>query len=190
MPPEEETGPQQEKTLSGISALPQNNKSLYSAKSTIFNLFMEGFSILFKATYLTSPHNGNILSRWGIKEERTCIRAFIAASDALSGDHGLTTMKKRVRGHHAISIKSGCWRPFSHFLSLLPYFTVMLTFQLNESSCNRPGNTVLSPMPVAFQVGSGITENICYWGRVTKPIQTKHSTLSFCGAIFPLYNSI
>lgn len=129
MPPEEEAGPEQGETLSGISALLQNNNSLYSAKSTISNLFMEGFSILFKATYQNPTHNGNILSGWGIKEERTCIQAFIAASDMLSGDHGLKTMKRRVRGHHAISIKSGCWRPFSHFLSLLPYFRVMLAFQ-------------------------------------------------------------
>lgn len=79
-------------TLSGISVLLKNN-SLYSAKSTIFNLFMEGFSILFKATYQKPTHNGNIPSHWGIKEERTCIQTFsneifsFAASDMFSGDH-------------------------------------------------------------------------------------------------------
>lgn len=87
MSPEEKTDHEQGETLSGISALLKNNNSLYSAKSTIFNLFMERFSILFKATYQTPPHNGNILSHWGVKKERTCnhpgflkYRLFIAAS--------------------------------------------------------------------------------------------------------------
>jgi hypothetical protein len=52
-----------------------------------------------------------------------------------SGDHWLKTMKKRVRGHHTISIKSSCWWPFSHFPSLLSYFAVMLASQYNEASC-------------------------------------------------------
>lgn len=76
MPPEEGADHEQEETLCGISVLLKNNNSLDSAKSTIFNFFMEGFSIPFKATYQKPTHNGNIPSHWGIKEEGTCMQAF------------------------------------------------------------------------------------------------------------------
>lgn len=36
---------------------------------------MEGFSILFKATYQKPTHSGNLPSHWGIKEEGPCIHA-------------------------------------------------------------------------------------------------------------------
>lgn len=77
MSPEEKTDHEQGETLSGISALLKNNNSLYSAKSTIFNLFMEGFSILFKATYQT-PHTMETFSLTAAlkKRELATIQAF------------------------------------------------------------------------------------------------------------------
>lgn len=71
VPPEERANREQGKFLSGISVLLKNNNSLYSAKSTILNLFMEGFSSLFKATYQKPTHNGNILPHRASKK-RTC----------------------------------------------------------------------------------------------------------------------
>lgn len=43
----------------------------------------------------------------------------------------------------------------------------------------------LALMPVAFQVGGGITRNSCSWGRVSSRfIITKYSALSLCGDFF------
>jgi hypothetical protein len=54
---------------SEISALFKNSNCLYSAKTTIFNLFVEGFSILFKATY-QNPHTMETFPLTGASKKR------------------------------------------------------------------------------------------------------------------------
>lgn len=82
VPPEERTDHEQGETLSGVSVLLKNNNSLSSAKSTIFDLFRGGFSILFKAACLKPTHSGNLPSHCGMEEGGACAQAF--ANEAFS----------------------------------------------------------------------------------------------------------
>lgn len=68
-------------------------------------------------------------SRGNLQTKLSQMRPFLCILRLVLWGLLFKTMKKRVRGHHTISIKSSCWWPFSHFLSPLSYFAVMLAFQ-------------------------------------------------------------
>lgn len=169
MPPEERTDHEQGETQSGVSVFLKNNSSLSSAKSTIFDLFREGFSLLFKAAYLKPTHSGNLPSHCGIEEGERAhrlspMKAFCSSLRCTLWGPG-TYIHEEGKGPASISIKSSCRRPLPPLLSYLLYFAVMLAS--NKMRLHAVGQTALffARMLLAFQVGGGITKNICTWAQ-------------------------
>lgn len=124
---------------------------------------MGGFSILFKATY-QNPHTMETfpLTRPS-KQRELADQAFsneVFSSDCLSGELLPQTMKKGVREHHTIPIKSSCRWPFS-FSSFLFHSNACISIKMRLAATDQ--TTLFFPlMPIAFQVGGGISKNICY----------------------------